>query len=280
MNKSAYQPLSSVSSIRFFLLTFLLSWLIWIPLLLSHYSIGPLKISENLSSIIRLFGVLMPMVSALILTTIQGGRAAMLHLLSRFKIWRVSWKWWAAILFVYPSVLIAAGILYNLFNPQTAVQLLQITAASLLVNIIFLLIASLGEEIGWRGVALPSLLQRYNPLMASTILGLLWATWHIPFWLLIDTLSQYGAGYFALNFLFIVPSTFYMTWFFINSRGSLLLPVVFHAIFNIINVAIFPVTNTTGSFAVFVGLQLLLALIIISRLWKKPSPYKNGSWTR
>jgi membrane protease YdiL (CAAX protease family) len=268
MNQPVHHLAPYVTPLRFFLLTFLLSWLIWTPLVLSHFNIGPLKISEDLSGIIRLFGVLMPMTSALILTGVYGGRSAVRSLLSRLKIWRAGWRWWAAVLFVYPIVLIAAGFLYNVFNTQSPIELLPLAAGTLLVNIIFLTFASLGEEIGWRGVALPSLLQRYSPLTASTILGVVWATWHLPFWLLLDVLSQYGPGYFVLDYLFIIPTTFYITWFFINSKQSLLLPVIFHVVFNIVNVAIFPVTNTTGSFAVFVGMQLVLTVVIIFRLRK------------
>ena len=38
----------------------------------------------------------------------------------------------------------------------------------------------LGEEIGWRGYALPQLLSRYSPLASSLILGLVWGAWHAP----------------------------------------------------------------------------------------------------
>lgn len=268
MSKPSHQSAPHITPLSFFLLTFLLSWLIWIPLALSHFNVGPFKISEDISSIIRLLGVIMPMVSALLLTAIYGGRPAIQSLLSRLKIWRVGWKWWIAAILVFPALLVIAGMMFNLFSCQPLISLLPITPAVLLANIIFLAIASLGEEIGWRGVALSALLQRHSPLIASSILGIVWATWHIPFWILIDTLSHYGTGYFVLNYIFIVPTTFYITWVFINSRGSLLLPVILHLVFNIINVALFPVTSTTGSFAVFVGLQLVLMLIIILKLRK------------
>lgn len=269
MKKPSIRSSQLPNPFRFFLLTIVLSWLIWIPLTLSHLNIGPLKISESLSSIIRLLGVMMPMVSALLLTVISEGRLGVMSLLSRLKIWRVGWRWWIAVVVVYPILLISAGVLYTLLSNQPPISLLPITAMLLLANVIFLAIATLGEEIGWRGLALPALLQRYSPIKASAILGVVWATWHIPFWVLIDTLSLYGVGYFVLNYIFIVPTTFYITWFFINSRESLLLPVVFHLVFNIINVAIYPVTSTTGSFAVFVGLQLVLMCAIVWKLGKK-----------
>ena len=268
MSKSRHLSPPEIESVRFFLLTFVLSWMIWVPLVLSHYNIGSLRISDSLSNVIRLLGVMMPMVAALILTRIYGRRSAIRHLLSRLKIWRVSRKWWASVILVYPLMILSAGIIYILFDNHPKIEVLPLTAPEILANILFLSIASLGEEIGWRGFALPSLLHRYSPLTASTILGLLWATWHIPFWLLLDILNEYGSFYFVLNYIFIVPSTFYITWFFISSCQSLLLPVMFHLIFNIINVAIFPVTSTTGSFTVFVGLQLVLMYFVISSFQK------------
>jgi hypothetical protein len=57
----------SIGMLQFFGLTYLLSWLIWIPLDLSHFGIGPFSIPEATSNFIRLFGVLMPAVTALIL---------------------------------------------------------------------------------------------------------------------------------------------------------------------------------------------------------------------
>jgi membrane protease YdiL (CAAX protease family) len=249
-----------VSVWPFFALTFVLSWLIWIPLALSHIGLGPVHIPEGLSSAVRLVGVLMPAAAAIALTAITGGRVAVRRLLTRLAIWRLHWGWWAAATLVYPAVLMVSALLYRWLPGQPALTFVQASPAALLVNIVLLAIATLGEEIGWRGVALPGLQARYSPLRASLILGLVWATWHLPFWVLMDTFDQYGAGYFVLNYLFIVPSTAYLSWIFNRTRSSLLLPVAFHLTFNIVNVAILPVTSAIGAYALFIFLQLLLVV--------------------
>jgi membrane protease YdiL (CAAX protease family) len=242
----------------FFALTYFLSWLIWIPLALAHFGLGPVWISEELSSVVRLLGVLMPAAAALILTAAVGGRAAVGSLMARLLLWRVRWVWWLAAIAVFPALLLAAALLYSRFTGQPVLTVVIESPSALLVNIIFLAIAAAGEEIGWRGVALPALLRKFRPIQASLILGLLWATWHLPFWVLLDTWSEFGPLYFVLNYLFIVPMTLYMTWFFIHSRSSVLLPVASHLTFNILNVAVVSVTASTGAFALFIALVWLL----------------------
>lgn len=268
---------NSVRAGAFFNLTFLLSWLIWIPLALAHFGLGPLQIPDELSSIIRLFGVLMPATAAISLTALGGGRKAVRALLARLGIWRVGWGPWLAATAVYPAILLAAGLLYGWASGQPVRLADQASPVALTINIIFLAIATLGEEIGWRGVALPALQRKYSPLRSSLILGVVWATWHLPFWLLLESYDQYGVGYFALNYLFIVPSTAYLTWVFNRSRSSLLLPVAFHLTFNIVNVALVPVTMTLGAFIVFIGLQLLVALAVLPNLKSQPiRSYRMG----
>lgn len=251
----------TVSPLAFFILTYILSWSIWITLIA-----GSSQIPEGVSNIVRLFGVLMPAISGIVLTAYTGG-SGVKRLFSRFKIWRVGSKWWLAVILVYPGMLIAAGLIYNLFG-QPTVNVLPINAGTLIANIIFLLIATLGEEIGWRGVALPALQRKYTPFNSSLVLGFLWSIWHLPFWLLIGTLSQFGSFYFIMNFLFIVPTTFFITWFFNNTRGSLLLPIVFHVVFNIVNVAIFPVTTSIVAFGIFIVMQFAAMLAITPMLLK------------
>jgi membrane protease YdiL (CAAX protease family) len=257
---------SSVRASTFFALTYALSWLIWIPLVLSHFHIGPFSISEGVSSGVRLLGVLMPATAALILTALSGGRSGLRALLARLTIWRVGWRWWAAAALVQPLLLVGCALAYNAFGGrQVLAPAGPMTAAAVAVNLIFLALATLGEEIGWRGVALPALQWRQNAVRASVVLGVLWAVWHIPFWLLLKTFDQFGPGYLALNFL-LMPMTFFITWFFNHTRSSLLLPIAFHLTFNIVNVVWLPVTLNIGAFALLVAAEWLLGLAVIPHL--------------
>jgi len=254
--------------VKFFTLTFILSWLIWVPLAMSHFGIA-FSIPEATSNMVRLLGVLMPAASALILTRLTGGHDAVRNLWARLFLWRVDGKWWLAAVAGQPALLLLAAVISNLAVDSKVTPEPLISASVFIVNVIMLLIATLGEETGWRGVALPSLQRQYSALKSSVILGLLWATWHIPFWLLLDSFDQFGLGYLGLNFLFVLPLTFYITWFFNHSRQSLLLPVMLHLTFNIMNTVLLPVTINVGAFLVFGVLEWVVMFFILPYLEPK-----------
>lgn len=259
---------------NFFLLTFTLSWLIWIPLDLSHFGIA-FNIPESISNIVRLSGVLMPAASALILTRITGGRDAMQNLWRRLFLWRVGWKWWLAAVAGQPALLVLAAVISNLLSNSMVTPEPLVSVGALIVNVVMLLIATLGEEIGWRGVALPVLQQRNNALKSSAILGLLWATWHIPFWLLLDSFDQFGIVYLGLNFLFVLPLTFYITWFFNHGKQSILLAVALHLTFNIVNTILLPVTINVGAFMIFGIFECMVAILLLPHL--EPGPIRSST---
>jgi membrane protease YdiL (CAAX protease family) len=112
----------------------------------------------------------------------------------------------------------------------------------------------------------PGLEQRATPLRASIVLGLLWTTWHVQFWLLRDSYDQFGVGYLVLDLVLIVPSTIYITWFFNHTRFSLLVPVAFHVVFNTVNVAWLPVTGVIVPSALYIAGLWVLAALVVRRL--------------
>lgn len=89
--------------------------------------------------------------------------------------------------------------------------------------VIFVL-AGLGEEFGWRGLALPQLQERHGPLAASALVGLMWFAWHLP-------LGFGEQGWAAGNTVFlvsVVAATFFYTWLFNRTGGSILAVALLH----------------------------------------------------
>jgi membrane protease YdiL (CAAX protease family) len=158
--------------IAFFSLAYLLTWWIY-PLL-------------KFSPLLGFFGLFGPALAAIIMAAVTEGKSGVKGLLSRVVLWRVGLPWYVVALGL-PTVLsmVTAG-LYFLFGESELVQIVAVTPIEL---VLFVLVV--GEELGWRGYALPLLLEERSPVTASLILGVLWGSWHLPTFLVPGT-PQYG----------------------------------------------------------------------------------------
>jgi membrane protease YdiL (CAAX protease family) len=78
-----------------------------------------------------------------------------------------------------------------------------------------------GEEIGWRGFALPHLSRRLGLASASIVLGVIWASWHLPFFFIPGT-DKSGQS-FAVYLVTVTAVSVAMAWLFWRTNGSLLL---------------------------------------------------------
>jgi membrane protease YdiL (CAAX protease family) len=182
-------------------------------------------------------GTFGPLVAAVIVTAQESGRVGVRSLLGRILQWRVAPIWYAVALLGPLVITLAAMVLEVVFlggqPPSLGVLIgeLPSTLLTLVVNAVYLLIfVTLGEEVGWRGYALPALQARYSALLASLILGVLWALWHLPVFFNPDT--SYRDLPFLLFLAFIVVFTVLMTWLFNSTGGSVLMAMFFHAILN------------------------------------------------
>jgi len=89
----------------------------------------------------------------------------------------------------------------------------------------------LAEEAGWRGFALPRLQEKYNALVSSLILGVIWCCWHIPLFFLPGASQQ--SIPFPIYLMLVVTLGVYFTWLYNNTRGSLIITVLAHFCFNL-----------------------------------------------
>jgi len=84
-----------------------------------------------------------------------------------------------------------------------------------------------GEELGWRGFALPALQKRFSPLTAAIILGLVVSGWHG----LLHLVSPTGIPEWQ-SWLGLVSYSILVTWAYNKSGGSILIVTLFHFAFN------------------------------------------------
>ena len=126
-----------------------------------------------------------------------------------------------------------------------------------LLHTLVRIVAHVGEEIGWRGYALPRLQARIGPLAASVLIGLLAGLWHLPAFFIVGH-PQYGTP--ILPFIvWMVAIAIVFTWVYNHSGGSLLPVTLLHAAINGAG-AVFPALPL----ALDVGVTLIAALAIVA----------------
>jgi membrane protease YdiL (CAAX protease family) len=91
-----------------------------------------------------------------------------------------------------------------------------------------LFLGPVGEEFGWRGLALPLLQRRFSPFWAGLILSVIWGVWHLPAFLLSGT--PFGGWSFGPWFVGVVAIGIIITPLFNDSRGSILIAIIYHVL--------------------------------------------------
>jgi hypothetical protein len=169
-----------------------------------------------------------PSIAGVVMAASTDGWASVRRLLARVVPSRSALPWYVAVLIGFPALnLVAARILAPDFLAHLPPwhRLLYLLPLTLVTDT-----GPLGEEFGWRGFALPRLLQRRRPLAAALILGVIWWAWHLPTFF-IPALSQHQLSIpiFLVNSLAL---SVIMTWLYQRTRGDLLLMILVHVAAN------------------------------------------------
>ena len=207
--------------------------------------------------------------AAIVLVVIEGRKGGVRELLGRFLIARVGIRWWAyAVLFgAIPAV--AALYLFNLFGgPAVTWDGLKPLSSIVPMIIILTVLAGMGEEFGWRGFAMPRLQSRYNALVSSLIIGLLWGIWHTPLFLTEGTiqskwLAEVGWISAVGYTIFCMSWSIQYTWVFNNTKGSVLLAAVIHGAVNAWNGYINVYRGNFGNIVAYMALSVIVSIIIV-----------------
>jgi uncharacterized protein len=233
--------------IVFFVLTFVIGWLTFIPAMLNHAQ-------PTFGAFIFLYS---PALAALITVSLVNGFAGIKAVLKRYFLWKSPIRWYLFSVLLLPAIFLAAGGVLLLTKNAS----LWTTSPWYFVvaSFGFLMIINSGEEIGWRGFALGRLQSVIkSPFVASIVLGVIWGLWHLPMYL-----DPRQAGFPLILFLlFIIGISIIYTVLFNNTRGSLLLAVILHASTDIAPRFMQIAHFTTLSWSIIVALTWLSALIL------------------
>jgi membrane protease YdiL (CAAX protease family) len=210
-----------------------LSWLAWIPYILSPHGLGVWDIhfpellgSAQFSGVLP--GALLgPLGGAFLVTAIADGRPGLRRWVGRLWRWRVAWYWYALALVGVPALIVVTGLPFA--GGQVQAPSLMALVALVPGLVVQLFTTGLSEEPGWRDFALPRLQERFGPLRAVAVLGPLWALWHMPLYL-----SDWGGWPNAhwtepvVFAVFTITFNVVITWVFNRTGESLPVVMLLH----------------------------------------------------
>jgi membrane protease YdiL (CAAX protease family) len=210
------------------LLAFAISWVLWSYLLTTSKPGSFMEEGPTASFLIlAIFGGFGPSLAGMIASRIAKGKGGAGQLLASLKTWRVKPIWYIISLLLVPCLNL---LRFAFFAAAGKPLSLGVILSRLALGLMWPIFASLGEEFGWRGTALPEAQSRFRPVSASLLVGFLWGMWHLP-------TDYLAVGHYGLLFipyflligpLLVMPYSILMTWIYNRTNKSMLLMVLFH----------------------------------------------------
>ncbi len=215
----------------FVVLTFAFTWIAWLA---SAALVTPGNTwLFGLGGPVFLLGVFAPAFVALALTAYSEGSDGVARLLRRIGKWELGAGWYLFAIGYMAATKLLAALIHRFI--MGAWPTFGDTSLPLMLGAILLSTsAQAGEEVGWRGYALPRLAMHLGLGGASVCLGVIWALWHLPLFFLPGSGSD-GQS-FPIYLLHVTALSVAMSWLYWKTEGSLLLVMLMHA----------SVNNTTG----------------------------------
>ena len=176
-----------------------------------------------------------PMIGAFVMTAMVEGKPGVGALWRRFWSRNLSIRWLLVALLLGPALLLIANLVSRMLDGQ-AYPILDLANQSWMIIPVIpqfigaFILSGMAEEFGWRGYALPRFQAKWNALASSIILGVIWASWHIPIFF-VQGAPLYQVDFWAWAPMIVLVSILY-TWIFNNTNGSVLAAALFHAVGN------------------------------------------------
>jgi membrane protease YdiL (CAAX protease family) len=211
------------SLVTFFALTFAITW--------ACFTAAGFLVPAGAQWPLLIIGAFAPSLVAVLLTAKREGKPGVKALLSRLGEWHVGLRWYAFALFYMAAIKIAVALIYRAatggwptFGSGYGIGIVVTSIVAAIFG------GPLGEDIGWRGYAIPRLADGMGKARASVVLGFIWACWHLPVFF-IPGMDQSGQS-LPVYVLQVTALSVAMAWLYWHARGSLLLAVLMHTAIN------------------------------------------------
>ena len=183
-------------------------------------------------------------------------------MLRRLLEWRVGARWYVFAVGYMAAIKLAVALVHRV-AVGTWPPLGQEVWYAILASIVLTTVGQAGEEIGWRGYALPRLAARLGLARASVLLGVIWACWHLPLFF-VPGISQTGQS-FPVYLLMVPALSVAIAWLYGHTNGSLLLAMLMHSAINQ-TAKIVPTADTAATNPLALS-DSLVAWLTLALLW-------------
>lgn len=265
--------MNSKIPLRFFVITFLWSWLLWSPFVLVHFDIYDIRIDLRSGLIFTalFLGAFGPALGAFFSVWSLQGKAQLGEFLKSFLSLKFGWKVWATIFVVLGAINFMAWFIPELWNFNRLYMLLPNIYVFPIVWLFMIFLGGGQEEIGWRGYIMPLLESKYGLYLGNIILGAVWAIWHLPLYFISETNQNYMP--FPAFLIGLIGLSFFLSWVIKASDGKPFSGLIAHGTANAF-ISIFPVfiredNDLQLRFWIYQILILLVGIIFLMTLKRR-----------
>ncbi len=254
---------------RSYWIAFLIAWIVCALVFLAnntfinHAPFSPVMLIFTLVSVVPV---------AFVISMVRSPLPVVRNYMASLIRFRGVWGWALLAIVLFPA-LVLLSMLINAVIGRQPIELHQVQetglllAGSIVVKFLyqFFFFNASGEEIGWRGFALPKLQILTSPLVACLVLNLFWGPWHLFLWWS-EGRAVLSPTFWAQSFLELFAGTVTLCWFYNRSKGSILVAGIAHATANTVY-WLFP--NLDWTVYTWTATVAALVMILVDRMWKK-----------
>ena len=246
--------------VLFFALAYLFTWIFWIPAIF---------ISEDYGAVLMLIGLLAPAVVSTVFILVSGSDLLKKDLkIKLIGLYKVKWVNVIIAILQFAGIIVCSILLSLLFGQPTDqfafTEDFSFTGVGVAGALLTVTVASIIEEVGWKGYCEDSIGAYMNWFWESMIFGALWSFWHFP---LIFIKGTYQSGLmvnpmYVINFFISgIPLGFIITWVYLASDRSILACMIYHLFVNFMQekIAMTPETKCVETVVV----TIVAAVIVI-----------------
>jgi uncharacterized protein len=249
----------------FFCLSAALSWIVWLwptpDQVFVYIKFWGRWVNWPITNLKLVVGNCLPGLLALVWVSVQG-KQQLRNVLSSLVAWRAQLRWYILSIALPCGVFITSLCVVLISFPA---KLSRPPLLLLVTSLLTLPFGPLWEEIAWRAFALRKLQSRYSRLASALLLGVYWAVWHIPLWLV--TLNY--LTYTLLLVICVNLVAWSVIFAFLYNRSAQSLPVVIllHATYIVVQNQVFATYGNIHLIPISAALAVCLAAILARRLY-------------